>query len=172
MRHEPSALVGDPEYPVKVMGAHALLAGTEQVERVQPLIQRQVAIFKNRSNRHTELLFAGLALPHALTRVRALLGVGLHFQLGRLANGAAMGTNRVIRPSLRFQILACIVSVQEPRFGDSEFGTAGLTDGFYIGLPHVSMVGLSVRFVKYTISEAPISPIELSDNGILAGRGS
>lgn len=42
MRHEPRAFVRYAKHSVKLMGAHALFAGTEKVERQQPFVQRKV----------------------------------------------------------------------------------------------------------------------------------
>lgn len=113
MSHEPSALVGDPEHSVKLMGAHALLAGAEQVNREEPLVQRNMAIRENRSDRHGELLSARLALVDA----RARLGTRLRRQLVRLI-GAAMRAHGSRRPTPGLKELAGRTRVREVRGGD------------------------------------------------------
>ena len=52
---------------MKLVGAHALLAGTEQVIGKQPFAQGDMAICEDRSDRDSERLPASLALPKAGT---------------------------------------------------------------------------------------------------------
>jgi len=59
---------------MKLMGAHALLAGTKQVIGQQPLAQGDMGILEYRSHGNGELLTASATLPHAFADVRALLG--------------------------------------------------------------------------------------------------
>jgi hypothetical protein len=79
VRHEPGALIGHAEHPVKLMRAHALLGRAEQVEREQPLIQRDMTGLKDRPHRDSELLAASRALPKpsrlVLEEVRLALGL-------------------------------------------------------------------------------------------------
>lgn len=74
VRHEPCAPVRDLEHSVKLVGAHAFLAGTEQVISQQPLAQGDMGILEDRSHGYGELLTASAALPHALANVGVLLG--------------------------------------------------------------------------------------------------
>src|SRR5205085_52092 len=62
VRHEPRALVGHAEHPMQLMRAHALLARTEEVEREQPLVQRNVRALEDRADRDRVLLPASGAL--------------------------------------------------------------------------------------------------------------
>jgi hypothetical protein len=70
----------------------------------QPLVERNVRILKNRSDRNRKLLPAGPALIQAFAPV----GTDSRFavQLRRFAKEPAMGTERTIRPKLRFQIFS------------------------------------------------------------------
>jgi len=70
----------------------------------QPLVERDVRILKNRSDRNRKLLPAGPALVKTLASVRADSCFAV--QLRRFAKDPAMGTERTIRPKLRFQILS------------------------------------------------------------------
>src|SRR5271165_4933518 len=98
MSHEPCTPVRHFEHSVKLMGAHALLAGAEKVIGQQPLAQGNMAILKDRANGHGELLSAIATLPDPGPDVRILLG-----RLGNQAVGvvyhSAMWTNRTIRPA-------------------------------------------------------------------------
>jgi len=76
MRHEPRALVRYAKHPVKLMSAHPLLAGAKEMNGQQPFVEGNVAILKDRANRHRELLPASSAFPNAFS------GVGLCAFLG------------------------------------------------------------------------------------------
>ena len=58
----PSGLVGDPEGAVELIGRHALAGLAHQVDRCEPLSQRQVRIVHNRSRRRAELVAAAQAV--------------------------------------------------------------------------------------------------------------
>ena len=74
MSHEPCTPVCNLEHSVKLVGAHALLAGTKKVIGQQPLAQGNMGILKDCSHGNGELLTAPATLPHAFADVRALLG--------------------------------------------------------------------------------------------------
>src|SRR2546427_779258 len=95
------------------MGAEALLAGAQEMDRVQPLVKRNVAIFKNRTHGNGELFTASGAFPNTLADMRTLFRFGLRFQLVRFANYAAMRTNRAVRPKHLFDVLPRRVFVSE-----------------------------------------------------------
>jgi hypothetical protein len=63
--HEPSAFVRDAEHPVQLMGGNSLLAGCHQMKAENPFVQRNMAAFHDRPNRHRERLPARVALIHA-----------------------------------------------------------------------------------------------------------
>lgn len=59
MTEIPSRLVGaDPEDPLKLVSAHALLALAHQEDGEEPRPERQVGIVHDRSSRHAELVVA------------------------------------------------------------------------------------------------------------------
>src|SRR5664280_2537313 len=74
MEHEPCGLVRTalpikrPHHAKQLMCAHALLAGAEQMNCQQPLVNRNVAVLKNRAHGHGKLLAATAALPKTLAR--------------------------------------------------------------------------------------------------------
>src|SRR6185437_8673535 len=113
MRHEPRTLVGDSQHAMKLMGAHAFLAGTQQMKGEKPFIQGNVAVLKDRPDRDGELFMATAALVDALSGVR--LGAFLRLKLGCLTDHAAMRANDAVRPALRFQIFTGLVSVGKVR---------------------------------------------------------
>ena len=54
----PSCLVGDSECPLELIGGHALLRFTHEVDGEEPLAKRQVRAVHDRSRRHAELVAA------------------------------------------------------------------------------------------------------------------
>src|SRR5207245_9490907 len=108
--HEPCTFIGDLEHPVKLMSGDALLAGTKQVIGKQPLIERDMAVLKDRPNCNGELLPAPAALPHTLANVLILLG---RFRLKAIGivKETTMRANGTIRPSEFFQKLTRLVFI-------------------------------------------------------------
>jgi len=104
---------------VKLVSAHTLLAGTEKMERHQPLVQRNVAAFEDRSYGDTELLPAGPAVEQAAPSVplRAFL-VG---QSRGFVQDAAVGADRTVRPALRFEVFPCLIRVLKMGFKECGF---------------------------------------------------
>src|SRR5262249_14856952 len=74
--HEPRSLILHLEHPVNLVGAHALLGRSQQVQREQPFGERHMAVLERGALGDRELALAGAAAPQALTRRRA--GVPLH----------------------------------------------------------------------------------------------
>ncbi len=75
------------------------LLARDQLDRLQPQMQREVAVLEDRADAHREGLPAGVALPQARTAGFA----------GQAADSlvvaiAAMGTNRAFRPQVGFDI--------------------------------------------------------------------
>src|SRR5262249_35122518 len=93
------------------MGAHSLLGRAEQVDRHEPLIERDVRVSKNRSHGYGELLTASAALPHAFAN--CLLGTRLRLKAISVIQFAAMRANRAFGPTLLFQKFAGFVGVAE-----------------------------------------------------------
>src|ERR1039457_1549139 len=104
MRHEPCTPVCDFEHPVKLVGAHALLAGTKQVIGQQPFAQGNVGILEDRPYGNGELLTASGTLPHAFANVLALavLFSGLWLQFISVVFLATMRADRTIGPAQLF----------------------------------------------------------------------
>src|SRR5207253_2245036 len=131
MRHEPCALVGDAENAVELVCTHALLAGAKQMESIQPLVQRNVAIFHDRAYRDCELFAAAGALQHALTRFRT----SLRLYPVRCSLNATVRANGTMWPSFRFEEGARRVQIRESGLiTEAEFG--------FIGLQHCSIMCL------------------------------
>src|SRR6266550_519493 len=132
MEHEPSGLVGDADHPMQLVGAHALLARTEQVEGEQPLVQRDVRSLEDRSDRDRVLLAAGRALVQ-------LAGSGLE-RVGLTLVLAAVRTLRTVRPADRLQVGRSGLRILEPLIQNAE--------GKII---HVAILSAIGGFVKYII---------------------
>ena len=121
MRHEPSALVRDPEHPMKLVRAHSLLAGTQVMKRHQPFVQGNVAVLEQGSNGHAELLVARPTVEQAAPRVG--LGALLDLQARRFAQDAAMRTNGAFWPTSGFEVFPRFVRVLKVGFEKRRFHT-------------------------------------------------
>ena len=91
---------------MELVRADVLLAGAHEVDRLKPLMQWCVAVLKDRSDAHGELLSAVTTLPqavadHALGVLLGRLGADA-LQLVDAPHGAAVRTDRTIRPQHRF----------------------------------------------------------------------
>jgi len=96
---EPSGLHAAIEGPLDLPGADPLLAATDQLDGLEPQMQREVAVLENRADADGEGLAAGVALPQARTAALA----------GQAADGlavaiAAMRANRAFRPKVGLDI--------------------------------------------------------------------
>jgi hypothetical protein len=72
MHHKPSGFVGNFQRPMQLMGAKALFAGSQQMSRLKPFIQRNLAVLKNCPDRYTELFTTFGAGPKATASRLAL----------------------------------------------------------------------------------------------------
>ena len=106
MSHEPCAPIRDLEHSVKLVGAHALLAGTKQVIGQQPFAQGDMAVCEDRSDRDSKRLPASLTFPEAGASALALQLVGF-------ADHSTMGTDRAIRPADSLKELTRFVLIAE-----------------------------------------------------------
>src|SRR5256885_16224293 len=88
------------------MRTHSLFGRAEQVERLQPNVERNVRTLEHGADGDTELLAAAVlaALPKAGT-------MRLAFELPMLANGAAMRADRLFGPAQGFEIFPSLISV-------------------------------------------------------------
>ena len=75
MAEEPSRLAGDPERPLQLLGAHALLGLAHEVDGGEPLAEREMAAMHDRSGRHGEAMPTALAVPLAPAGYFADIGV-------------------------------------------------------------------------------------------------
>jgi hypothetical protein len=83
------------------MGAHTLLAGTEQVIGKQPFTQGNMGILKDRSHGNGELLTAPGTLPDAFANVLAFFAFlgRLGFEAVGVVDLTALRADRAIGPS-------------------------------------------------------------------------
>lgn len=95
--HKPSGLEGDAHSPVDLVGADPLFAGCDQVDGLQPDMERHMAALEHGANLHGEWLHAGVALPQTGPG-------GLTVQALGLTDDAAFRANRLpIRPDARLK---------------------------------------------------------------------
>lgn len=97
MRHEPSGLEGNAQGPVKLVGADALLAGANKVDRDQPITHGDMAGLED----GPDLDGKGLAARIALVEPDP---VGLALEFARPINRAAMRADAPIRPDMRLDV--------------------------------------------------------------------
>jgi hypothetical protein len=106
--HEPRGFVRYAERTAHLMRAHALLGRRHKTEREQPLIERNLAVLEDRTDRNREGFGAVVALMDA--------GTGrLTCQLGDLVHAATMRADRTIGPMQRLKVFAGCVGVGEDR---------------------------------------------------------
>src|SRR4051794_28842727 len=98
MAQEPRALERDAEQTVELVGADALFGRAKQMERLEPLVERNVAVLENRADLDGELLTAGGALAEADPSART-------FQSVCAADDATVRAYRAIRPQHRLDML-------------------------------------------------------------------
>lgn len=103
--------------PLKLAGRNAFLGRAKQVDGLKPEPQRQMAVLENRTDPHRERLAAGVAFAQAGTGRLALKPPNLGGICVR-----TMGTDRAVRPKLRFNIVESGLLVVKPISGKNRFG--------------------------------------------------
>src|SRR5205085_7980728 len=102
MGQEPCGFHAALESALDLPGAHSLLAGADQLDRLQPQPQREVAILENRADPHGKGLATGVALAKPGAARLALKPAD-----PIRVNVAAMRANRPVRPQFRLYIREC-----------------------------------------------------------------
>lgn len=118
--HEPSRLVLDAQAAVELVRTDTLLAGTHQMDRQQPLVQRNAGPMEHGIYRNRELLAATLvtALVEAWTDFPARARLDRVNALHR----ATMDAHRAIRPADGLDVLTGGFFVCELRSGQIAHG--------------------------------------------------
>src|SRR5271168_5051023 len=111
MHHEPNRFVANACHAMDLMSRHPFLAGTEQVGREKPAMERDVRILKHCSDCDTELLAASVALPDTFTD--GFIGTGPCFKFARVIDFSAVRADGAIGPADRFIELAGAVFVAD-----------------------------------------------------------
>ena len=114
--HEPGRFVLDPKRALQLVAAAPLLTRTDQVDRLHPLVQRDLAALKDCTNGYRELFAAILALVYARAVRLAVQYIVI------LAHAAAVRANRTIRPADSFKVLAGLGGVLEMWFVEGGHG--------------------------------------------------
>ena len=96
---EPRALDRDAEHAVELVAADALLGSAQQMDGLEPLVQRDLALLEDRADLDGELLPASGALlrPNQPSRVA--------FERVGATDHATMGAHRAIRPKHTLDML-------------------------------------------------------------------
>jgi hypothetical protein len=122
----PSGFEAAAKRPLQLARRKAFLAGTKQVDCLQPKVKRQVAILENGADPDRELVPAAIAFPKAMLNnaFRVLLAwLGKNaFEAAKTINFAAMRANRAIGPKLLFDVLESGCFVVKPDIGKYRFG--------------------------------------------------
>lgn len=87
---------------MQLMSRDAVLAGAHQVDRQQPLGERDLGILEDRSDQDGELLAARTTLPETAGAGRALLGrarSSLRFDEIGMIDNTAVRANGAVRPA-------------------------------------------------------------------------
>jgi hypothetical protein len=99
------------------------------VNRKQPLVQGNMAIFENRADRRAELLPAGVAVPQAFTAMRlGALFADSWLKPGGFVHDAAVRTHRTFGPALRFEERSRRIIISELRLQNSGFHVEIMSD--------------------------------------------
>lgn len=133
MGHEPTAGHAAAESPLKLAGADPFLAGSHQVDGLQPKAHRDMAALENSPHADSEGLAARVAF------IEAGAG-GLTLQLPDAAGAAAMLADRAIGPKIRFNVSEGGFFVMKMALGNG-----GLHRG--VSLPPVCPVALGMSSV-------------------------
>jgi hypothetical protein len=120
------------EHTVELARADAFLAGTEKLDRLQPQVQRQMAVLKDRALAHRKgraTASVALAQPelHDAFRV-SLAGLGMDARkpADLVTRSAAMRAYRAGRPKLGFDVFESGFFAEKPRIGKDRFRHDGL----------------------------------------------
>lgn len=116
VRHEPGALVGDPEHAVELVRADPLLARRHEMRREQPFVERNMARLVNRADRHSELLAAVVAVVKA----GAMRALGALYRRDAVAHHAAMRAHGTIRPAHALKVAARLLGILKNGIGEIE----------------------------------------------------
>lgn len=92
--YEPCRLESDSKGAVQLVRADALLAASDQIERLEPKVHWDVGLLEDGPDSHAELLAADVALVEAEASCLAL-------HLGNALGALAVGANRAMRPQMR-----------------------------------------------------------------------
>jgi hypothetical protein len=117
----PSGFQSDTKHALKLAGANALLAGTQEMDGLQPHSQRQMATFKDSSDFYGKLFAADIALVKSYPSAFAP-------QLANVSSDhAAMRADRSVGPKSRLDIIVSSIFVVEMIFGqDGCYGSFSL----------------------------------------------
>ena len=97
MAHEPSRFQADTKRPMKLMAADPFLAAAHQECALEPDMQSNMALFKNRPDLDRKLLTAIVALPQPYAG-------GFASKAAAVIDPAAMRADRTLRPQDAFQL--------------------------------------------------------------------
>ena len=113
MCHEPCRLIGDAQRAVQLVRADPLLTASHQAEAQQPFVERDLGVFEDCPDCHSEWLAAGVAVNDSGARAlaaSALQPLGL----------AAAWTHRAVRPVQRLKMLPSRVGIGIDRMGQGK----------------------------------------------------
>jgi hypothetical protein len=99
MAKEPRGFHAASERALNLPGAHSLLAGANELDRLQPQMQREMAILEDRTDPHRERLAAGVTLSQAgAASFPRQATDSLFFAI------PTVGANRAFRPQMGFYV--------------------------------------------------------------------
>lgn len=86
MCHEPGRLVCHAQHPMELVSTDAFLRGAHEMNRGEPLTERQMGILEDRADHHRKLLAAGRTfqhLPLGTSDLQAVYFVGITVRTDR-----------------------------------------------------------------------------------------
>ena len=128
LEHEPCRLLGDADLFGELHGGDALARRGQQVHRIDPLVQRDVAALEDGARPHREVLFALVAAVKAASTRRDALAEPAH------------GAARAIGPKAFFEVDARRLGIGDQR---------EQLEGGYGRFAHLRMcpeMGIGLRF--------------------------
>src|SRR6202042_3665390 len=114
---EPSGFHAAIEGPLDLAGADALLAAADELDRLQPQVQREMAVLEDAADPHGEGLAAGVALPQARAG-----GLAVQAANPLPVAIAAMRANRAFWPQVSLDIGESRVFVVKVGLGENGLG--------------------------------------------------
>ena len=136
MSHEPCGFESDAQGPVNLVRAYTFLGSSHKVDRLKPLMQRNMAVFEYSTNLYSERFTASITFVVPIRYCFLPFSYSLDF--------TTMGADRALRPNSFLYKLIGGLFVVKPWGGNNGLGSL-----FY--LLYRSGITWEIGYVKYNI---------------------